>query len=293
MPSEFNQTWRQSNFTIKAGSEYELVLDDTTPNQAYINNYGLGKIYVGINMIPNDTKYEFCIEGAGSNVIGRPTAFTRLYFYNPSLTNCSISVMSCYDNFSMNILKNVNISLSGEVADQIKYDGVIKGFDVPLPTGNNSIGKVEVSKLPVIPSGTNNIGSVNVAQLPALSEGTNNIGNVNVSQLPALPEGTNNIGSVKVSELPTNKENYHSTEFTFQSGSVTYEIDYIFNEIAYIINEGTAPLQVSFKRNDNNYGQNIILNQGQQITNIKLSGIAYKITPLGTGCKFNILLLGV
>jgi hypothetical protein len=286
MPSEFNQTWRQSNFTIKAGSEYELVLDDTTPNQAYINNYGLGKIYVGINMIPNDTKYEFCIEGAGSNVIGRPTAFTRLYFYNPSLTDASVSVMSCYDNFSMNILKNVNISLSGEVADQIKYDGVIKGFDVPLPVGNNSIGKVEVSKLPVIPEGTNNIGNVKVSQLPAIPEGTNNIGNVKITELPPIPEGVNNIGNVNI----TNQNDYFSKEYTL-SENETDTINYLFNDVVMVSNDGINDMTVKFLNNNNVLGPNIILKSNECIS-IKLKGNGCEIYSM-LGTSYRILLGGI
>jgi len=67
----------------------------------------------------------------------------------------------------------------------------VSSINVPLPAGNNNIGKVDLASS--IPAGTNVIGSVTVSQFTTpLPTGNNNIGNV------GLLAGQNLIGSVTI-----------------------------------------------------------------------------------------------
>lgn len=262
-----NVNWRQETISIPAGTQYEYVFRDTMPNQCFIQNLGNTVLYIGISHFPTETKFEFKCEAMAGVVVGRPINFSRLYFYNPLAQEIEVVLTSSNGAFSMDLLKNYNVNLTGDLASQIKFDGVITGFSAPLPSGSNLIGGVNVEDLPPLPVGVNHIGAVAV------------------DDLPSIPAGSNLIGKIEV--VP--QTGYFYRESSVGVGGSDTQI-FTFKEINFVSNDGTENLTITIKKSDGTTGQAITLKANEALSNIKLSGQSYTINS-ANGTSYRILLL--
>lgn len=139
-------TYREQRFTVSPKSEYVMsFFTGDMPNMFYVRNESLHTAYVSLSKMPTPTNYEFKIIGNSSDIVGRPSSTSRLYIYNDSDEDINIYVISVNDIFNLEFLKNLKISLDSDIANQIKYDGIIKGFESSLPSGANNIGVVDIN----------------------------------------------------------------------------------------------------------------------------------------------------
>lgn len=140
-------TYREQRFTVAPKTEYVMSFySGDMPNMFYVRNESKYTAYVSLTKMPTPTNFEFKISGHSSDVVGRPSTTSRLYIYNDSDEDINIYVISVNDIFNLDYLKNLKIYLDSDVADQIKFDGIIKGFEgASLPPGTNNIGKVDVN----------------------------------------------------------------------------------------------------------------------------------------------------
>lgn len=119
---------------------------DTQPNYFRVQNNGEAAIYCGTSHIPNQSKFDFMVKAAGVKMFAEPFYRAKLYIYNPSGTEVNITVLSFraeFDPLTL-ALSDIEVDMSGV---QIESNNVIGGFECSLPSGSNSIGKVEVENI--------------------------------------------------------------------------------------------------------------------------------------------------
>ena len=145
--NQFKQfsSWREQTVVCSAGVT-DIDFIDSKPNQFIIQNITNTKLYIGISKIPSEKNYELCVEKNSTETWGRPTPTGKLFVYNPTNTEVTIKVFSVYNDFDMNVLKSMKVSF-GDV--EVTTDGIVKAFgdDVSLPSGDNKLGKVEITNL--------------------------------------------------------------------------------------------------------------------------------------------------
>ena len=153
LPSQFKTgggyiPWAHQEVRIAGNTLATIHFDSTKPNMFMLQNPNSTVIHVGISRIPTATNYEFKIEANSSATFGRPSQTDVVYLLNKGNTDVVVSLFSINDKFDMAILQSLNVDLSKSPV----FDGIINGFGVgtSLPSGNNKIGSVEVSKMPTV-----------------------------------------------------------------------------------------------------------------------------------------------
>lgn len=211
-------TWREKRITLNAGLN-EYVFPDTMPNHIVINNLGASKLYLGVNVIPNNVTYEKAISPHGENMLARQTGTTRCQIYNDSPNPNDIILTSFVSEFTPASVTGNTVTTSGGGNGTGDGNVTIVGHSASLPAGNNNIGRVVVTSMPqqtidlnTLPSGTNNIGKVDVAKLPSLPAGNSHIGSVSVTS-PVTIE------SMPPIDLSSSTITITNTEFTLASAN--------------------------------------------------------------------------
>jgi hypothetical protein len=244
-------TWRQATINLKPQIVNEFVFPDTKPNHVHINNLGAGELYFGVSVIPSPTIHDMKIGGYGENLYAQESGFTRVQIWNDGTDETLIKLVSFEHAFNPATIKPTVVSGGGVGGggEGTTFDGVIKGFSVPLPSGANNIGRVVVSEMPnidvvidTLPAGVNQIGRVKVDTLPPLTEGVSHIGSVGID------------GGVTISAMPpvtVSNEPVKSSHQTFEATVTTTEVVFDMgvesvNRIQFINNEGTTDLFISF-----------------------------------------------
>ena len=243
-------TWRQATINLKPQLVNEFVFPDTKPNHVHINNLGAGNLFLGVSVIPSPVISDMRISGYGENLYAQESGFTRIQIFNDGTDEQLIKLVSFEHDFNPATIKPTIISGdTGGGGGGEPFDGVIKGFSVPLPSGANNIGRVVVSEMPnidvvldTLPAGVNQIGRVKVDTLPALVEGVSHIGSVGIDggvTISAMPP-------VTVSNEPV-KSSHQSFEATVTTTEVVFDMGVeSVNRIQFINNEGDTDLFVSF-----------------------------------------------
>ena len=142
-------TWSSASFEINPGAYYEMSILSGKANIFMANNANSEDIYIGMGAIPRADHYEKILKRNTTDVFGRPTPVSRVYFYNPSDQKVGLTVWFTYDdNFDYTLLKSMVVDLQGAAMDGLKYDGIIRGVTsgVNLPTrdaeGNQYLSRI-------------------------------------------------------------------------------------------------------------------------------------------------------
>lgn len=182
-------TWRQTTIDINPGVVNEYVFQDTKPNHVMLHNLGVGKVYLGITLIPSPVLYDMQVLSYSENLYAQEIGFTRIQLYNDGTDPQRIKITSFEHDFNPTTIKPTTTGITAGEGGTGGGTGesIITGFSVPLPSGNNNIGRVIVTEQPpvdmvidTLPPGTNLIGRVNVDKLPPLSSGVSHIGSVGI-----------------------------------------------------------------------------------------------------------------
>ena len=153
------RSWREQSLTVGQKSVLAVEFPDTRPNYYYIVNMSPHVLYCSVLHIPSASRYEEKVRAGETRLIARADGYKRLSIYNDGTSDANIRVMSYEGEFNPAAMVNMNVG-SVEISnlDEASFDGIIKGFSVPLPTGTNNIGKVDVATLPsAITTAINNI----------------------------------------------------------------------------------------------------------------------------------------
>lgn len=243
-------TWRQATINLKPQIVNEFVFPDTKPNHVHINNLGAGNLFFGVSVIPSPVIHDMRVPSFGENLYAQESGFTRVQIWNDGTDETMIKLVSFEHDFNPATIKPTIVNGGdGGGGGGETFDGVIKGFSVPLPSGANNIGRVVVSEMPnidvvldTLPAGTNTIGKVDVNKLPALAEGVSHIGSVGIDggvTISAMPP-------VTVSNEPV-KSSHQSFEATVTTAEVVFDMGVeSINRIQFINNEGDTDLFIAF-----------------------------------------------
>jgi hypothetical protein len=249
-----NISTREALVTIPPKTISDLNFSETTPNYVHINNYSGGTIYFGKSVLPSNTVYDMIVDGYGDNLYATPNGFKKAYIYNDGADNVNLKITSFQAPFEPSSLKGgggtaTSTSTGGPAAD---VRSTIVGFNVPIPAGDNNIGRVVVSSMPAqtfaldtLPAGTNHIGSVTVDQMPALAEGVSHIGTVGIDggvTITSMPP-------VQVSDQPVKQSHQYyegAVDFATYTPVVFDFAGDTINQVIYCKNDGDTDLYLSF-----------------------------------------------
>ena len=307
-------TWRVDDVIIDGNECFELDFLDTRPNMFVIQNPNPYDLKVSIANMPTPKNFEFLVGKNSTETLGRPMRTGRLYILNTGAQNIHIKVFSCDEDFDMNILKNLNVTL-GDVS--VTTDGIIKGFaeGVSLPSGDNTIGRVLLNTaiqqaIDNIKNYTKNVNDdtdmikqIVGGMVEIVSQGT-----VLTSNIYGKLDGTKKLGTVSVDNIsgditvsdfqekkctaiyPYNYEVTGTTTFNFTSAE-NYPV--LPSVIDHIQNYGETVLNVVFLDEGGVGGSPYKLRPGCILSDIKFDNtkiVGMTITPVsGTG-KYNVLL---
>jgi len=245
-------TWREKRITLNAGLN-EYVFPDTMPNHIVINNLGASKLFLGVNVIPNNVTYEKAITPHGENMLARQTGTTRCQIYNDSPNPNDIILTSFVSEFTPASVTGNTVTSSGGGSGTGDGNVTIVGHSASLPAGNNNIGRVVVTSMPqqtidlnTLPSGTNNIGKVDVAKLPSLPAGNSHIGSVSVTSpvtIESMPPIDLSSSTITITNteftLASATDHYHALNYIGTNESVI-NLPFTIKHFMYISNDDTA-----------------------------------------------------
>ena len=132
--------------TVPAFSITTIDYLDTKPNYFRVQNRGTTEIYCSTNNMPTTKHYDFAVAGKKMKMFAEPYNRTRLYIFNPSGSDVEVAVLSFQAEFEPLTLALSEIEV--EMPKEFETSMAITSFNAPLPTGNNKIGKVEVTNGP-------------------------------------------------------------------------------------------------------------------------------------------------
>lgn len=142
--STSNTAWEMKTLQVSGNALVTVNYDDVAPNMFLLQNPNDTVLHIGITNIPTPDSYEFKVEGNSSKTFGRPVPTNTLFILNKGNADITIQLFSVYDTFDMSVLVDNHLSIE---YDRMLYDGIITGFGsgVSLPSGTNTIGKVEIA----------------------------------------------------------------------------------------------------------------------------------------------------
>ena len=129
--------------TVPAFSITTIDYLDTKPNYFRVQNRGTTEIYCSTNNMPTTKHYDFAVAGKKMKMFAEPYNRTRLYIFNPSGSDVEVAVLSFQAEFEPLTLALSEIEV--EIPKDFESSMAITSFNAPLPTGNNKIGKVEIT----------------------------------------------------------------------------------------------------------------------------------------------------
>jgi len=251
--AESKKNWKQQTITIPAQTPFDVSFSggtDSLPNYFMINNLSPANIYFGIKVLPSPTTYEMKVGANGQNITTRDTPAQRIALYNDSSNPVNIILTTFTDTFDPAVLgSGGSVTVTGGGSGGTSYDGIIKGFTVALPSGNNHLGTVDIGTMPAqtftlatLPAGSNNIGKVDINSIPSLPVGNNNIGNVGIVGSVAIAS----MPPVTVSSSPVATQ-HQSYEASIGTTETVWTLSAPVNQILYITNDDpTNDLFVAF-----------------------------------------------
>jgi hypothetical protein len=199
--------------------------------------------------------YDMIVDGFGDNLFGSPNGFKKAYLFNDGTDPVQFKITTFEGDFDPATLRSTGGTTSGETTQIVEgtVDSLIVGFNVPLPSGSNNIGRVVVSEMPdttvnfdELPAGDNHIGSVDVDRLPALSEGVSHIGSVGIDggvTITSMPP-------ILTTDRPLRESHQYfwgeigATVTTFDMGEIGV------NFISFIKNDGDDTVFITFGDTD-------------------------------------------
>ena len=217
--------WETNNITIEGGEVKEISLDNSKPNMFVLQNANPVDINISLSHIPTLYNYEFQVKANTTDTFGRPSSTTKVYLFNTGSTTANVKLFSVNDTFDMNILKNTNVSIDG-ASVTVQDNGIIKGFQagVSLPSGSNTIGKVELSN-----NVSNTLNQIN-SNLSTQKTATANI----YSDTTEISSNSLNIArSLGVTKGCTVEYKNNVSSLTFNNSGTTTMIihfNYLFND---------------------------------------------------------------
>ena len=146
----------RQTFIVPARTIKTIDFKDKQPNYFHIQNIGNDVIYFSVHGMPTTAYYDMKIDGGSIGTFTDTYQQPEAFIYNPSTEDVNVIMLSFSAPFDPAVLAQANKQIT--IGGTIETDGVIKGFQTPLPSGSNKIGSVGISG--ALPTGSNKIGKV-------------------------------------------------------------------------------------------------------------------------------------
>ena len=130
-------------YNIPANSLKTISYNDVNPNYFHIQNTGEASVYFSAHSIPTRDLYDMKIDGGSISTFTDPYPQSEVYLLNDSNKDINVIVSTFSAPFDPSVLAFMNKSFS--VSGQVETDGIVKDIKCPLPSGTNTIGKVDLS----------------------------------------------------------------------------------------------------------------------------------------------------
>lgn len=291
-PGRAPSSWRTEDVHIPAYALKTVSFLDSTPNMFYAQNPNDVDLKVGITSIPSDHSYEFIIGSNSVKTFGRPTPANQVYFLNNSGKDISIKLFSIYGEFDLSILQETKVDLNG--ASFGGFDGIIRGFKAPLPSGSNMIGKVSFDGVIPLPSAvTEDIGN-SAANLNTLLDDEETSGKINLytlwKKINEIQTGQAQILNSILSKLDNvGAAAFSDMRFEHGEGLIdTVEIDVAAmqpDHVSFITNDSSCDIIVTLFHTEDQ-STSIILKENDSLADIDFSMVKITVAARNMGDTF-------
>lgn len=179
-----NSFYQKQIYTVKAKSWLTINLA-TVANYFHINNTSNGTLYFAANGTPTPERYDLKISAGEARMHAEPHDTREVQVYNHGSQDANFVMMYFSSDFEPLVLAMACFEATGGGASAgegggAAFDGIIQGFDTPLPSGANVIGSVNITEngqltsilnqlKAATPAGSNKIGSVDIANSTQLA----------------------------------------------------------------------------------------------------------------------------
>ena len=213
-------------------------------------------------------------------MFAEPYNRTRLYIFNPSGTDVEVAVLSFQAEFEPLTLALSEIEV--EMPSSFESSMVINAFNAPLPAGNNTIGKVEVTNTPAasdvttIKTNTSNI----LSKLAYL-----------MSTTPSSPEGLKLYDIMSLLGALAAANTFFDKVSTFEENEKSTDTVLCTNKtcvIHMLTNDGAGNLVLKIKGKEDTQVSSLTLKTGESIADLKID--AASITVSGTNYSFRAMI---
>lgn len=292
--------------TVPAFSITTIDYLDTKPNYFRVQNRGTTELYCSTNNMPTTKHYDFAVAGKKMKMFAEPYNRTRLYIFNPSGSDVEVAVLSFQAEFEPLTLALSEIEV--EMPKEFETSMAITSFNAPLPTGNNKIGKVEVTNgvaaadVTVLKENAQ-VTAENTASAKTLSQTIVNLLGEMLS--PTAVEGKTNL--LNIMERFETLAMFLKDEFSpiyYQSHTISFDekeqnqetilaganadFDSIPVSIKMLTNDGEGDLVLKIRAALDKGVTDLILKPGESITDLRIN--AKYIAVTGTNYSFRALL---
>ena len=265
--------------TVPAFSITTIDYLDTKPNYFRVQNRGTTEIYCSTNNMPTTKHYDFAVAGKKMKMFAEPYNRTRLYIFNPSGSDVEVAVLSFQAEFEPLTLALSEIEV--EMPKDFESSMAITSFNAPLPTGNNKIGKVEVTNGPA------------AADVTSIETNTSYIismlGNL-MSNAPS-PEGIKLYDIMSALGALAAANTFFGKVSTFEENEKSTDTVLCTNKacvIHMLTNDGAGNLVIKIKGKEDTQVSSITLKTGESIADLKID--AASITVSGTNYSFRAMI---
>lgn len=170
----YDTLFQKQIYSIKAKSMLTVNFPSFNPNYFRVVNLGSGEIYFSTSTSPTPNRFDMKVQPQGSKMHVEPYGKTSVYFYNDGAHDSDFILLAFNAEFNPVALAVLSDeSLADVIGEQDGYDGIIRGFTIPLPSGSNTIGKVDLNSNSQLTAIKNAVDAVKTAVAGNLKLSTN------------------------------------------------------------------------------------------------------------------------
>lgn len=159
-----NTLYQKQIYMAKAKSLVTIDFSNYSPNYFRIVNMGSGELFFSASTSPTTTRFDMKVAPQGSKMHVEPYGKQTVYVFNNSANDAEFALLAFNAPFEPLALAVLSDESLAEVIMQHKdYDGIIRGFNIPLPAGSNTIGAVDVNNNEQLTAIKNAVDSVKTA----------------------------------------------------------------------------------------------------------------------------------
>lgn len=140
-----SKVYNKMKVVIPKNSVHQIHFNGNNPNYYRVMNMGETVLYFATNNTPREDLYDFKVNPNSISNFAEPFTRDFLYALNPNDNDVEIMITYWEGDFDPAFIAFSETTLN--VEGTVKTDGVINAINTPLPSGNNTIGTVNLPQL--------------------------------------------------------------------------------------------------------------------------------------------------